>query len=104
MRPAMMSLALAIALSAAAPALAAPTCQDRKGDTIRCGVPGAMPVGWSLPDDQRPLVPLSSPMPLTTLLGLMCGIGGLFVLIALMPQFDGWREGDWGKQEGDDDR
>jgi hypothetical protein len=22
-------------------------------------------------------------------------VGGLFALIALMPKFDGWRDGDW---------
>jgi hypothetical protein len=31
-----------------------------------------------------------------------CIIGGLFALIALMPDFDGWRDGDWDGQEGDE--
>jgi hypothetical protein len=36
--------------------------------------------------------------------GLACFLGGLFALIALMPSFDGWREGDWDRQEDDPER
>ena len=45
-------IAVAILFSAPA-AMAAPTCQDVNGGTIRCGTPGAMPVGWTLPFEQR---------------------------------------------------
>jgi hypothetical protein len=37
---------------------------------------------------------------------LLCAIllvGGLFALIALMPEFDGWREGDWEPGDPRDD-
>jgi hypothetical protein len=33
-----------------------------------------------------------------------CLVGGFFALIALMPDFDGWRDGDWDRQEGEDDK
>jgi hypothetical protein len=81
--------------------LAAPTCQDRNGDTIRCGTQGAMPVGWTLPPAERlekerlhpPIYPSAN-----TLLEIICALGVFFALLALMPDF----EGDWDKQEGDD--
>ena len=80
-------------------AQAAPTCQDRDGLTIRCGTPGAMPVGWSLPFEERKFRP---PAPsVGQLLKLFATLGLLFALIALLPQFDGSRGGDWDKQEGD---
>jgi hypothetical protein len=34
---------------------------------------------------------------------LICVIGMLLALIALMPEFDGWGAGDWDEQEGDQD-
>jgi len=82
------------------PAAAAPTCQDRNGLTIRCGTEGAMPVGWSLPFEERrfqPAVPSAGEV-----LILIATIGLLFALIALMPEFDGTRSSDWDRQEGDD--
>ena len=45
-------VALFSAFSAPA-AIAAPTCQDVHGGTIRCGTPGAMPVGWAMTFAQR---------------------------------------------------
>jgi len=82
------------------PAPAAPTCQDRDGLTIRCGTEGAMPVGWSLPFEQRRFQTASpSASELFVLIGT---IGLLFALIALMPEFDGTRGDDWGGQQGDD--
>lgn len=101
MRSLIPSIAAAVALLSAPAAFAAPTCQDQDGATIRCGTPGAMPVGWTLPDDQRPA---PDGPPLEELLALACVIGGLFALIALMPEFDGRRDQDWGEQEGDDER
>jgi hypothetical protein len=81
-------------------ALAAPTCQDRNGLTIRCGTYGAMPVGWSLPFEERTLRPLAPGV--SHMLLLIGTLGLLFALIALLPEFDGRRGGDWDKQEGDD--
>ena len=98
MRLALSGLALALGLALASPSLAAPTCQDRSGATIKCGVEGAMPVGWTLPDEER----LDAPGPAIDPMGLaiaVFGIGGLLALIASMPEFDGWDA-----QEGDDER
>jgi hypothetical protein len=80
--------------------LAAPTCQDRDGLTIRCGTDGAMPVGWTLPFEERRFQP---PAPSTGQISMLIGVLGLlFALIALLPEFDGSRSADWDKQEGDD--
>ena len=81
------------------PTLAAPTCQDRHGLTIRCGTEGTMPVGWSLPFEERKF---ESHSPTTgQLLHLIATLGLLFALIALLPEFDGRRSRDWGRQEDD---
>lgn len=101
MRPMILAFTATALLMLSAPAaLAGPTCQDQNGDSLRCGGPGAMPVGWTLPADQRPsqrAVPIT-PGVLVSLIGV---IGGFFALIALMPQFESSRGGDWDEQEGD---
>jgi hypothetical protein len=38
------------------------------------------------------------------LFSAVCLIGGLFALIALMPDFDGARDSDWDRQQGEDER
>jgi hypothetical protein len=78
----------------ATPAVAAPTCLDRQGGTIRCGVPDAMPVGWTPPPQVLWERELSrQPGPSTAeLLAVFCGLGLFFALIALLPDFQGWRE------------
>lgn len=93
--------AITAALLLAAPALAAPTCDNRSGDTVKCGTPGAMPVGWApsaadLVD--RPSDPGLSPAEAVALIYIL---GAFFAIIALMPEFDGWQDGDWDEQEGD---
>ena len=89
----------AVLLLTAPAAFAAPTCQDRHGLTIRCGTEGAMPVGWSLPFEERKF---ESHSPTTgQLLHLIATLGLLFALIALLPEFDGRRSRDWGRQEDD---
>ena len=98
MRPTIPALAVAALLLTAAPASAAPTGQDRSGQTIRCATPGAMPVGWTAPpDDLRP--DLSEPVNWAQIASVVFGLGGLFLLIATLPDFDG----DWGEQEADKD-
>ena len=91
MRRTLALLAFTGALIAAPAALAGPTCETKLGQTIRCGVPGAMPVGWSLPADQRVDLDQGGLSPFEGLC-LIALLGGLFGLIALMPDFDGFSE------------
>jgi hypothetical protein len=95
---------LCTAMLSAPAALAAPTCLDRNGDTIRCGAAGAMPVGWT----PSPRLLLEKEMrPTNThwreLLEVFCGLGVFLALVALLPEFDGTRDRDWNEQEGDDE-
>jgi hypothetical protein len=98
-------LVLALMLWAPA-ALAAPTCQDRNGDTIKCGTPGAMPVGWTPSPQQLLELSYSRPARSDTADGVkaFCLIGLILALIALLPEFDGTKAADWDRQEGDDDK
>ena len=90
MRALILPLVFAASLLTAHAAGAAPTCQTRHGEIARCGTAGAMPVGWSLPDDQRAGASSADGMAPVQWLSLATVIGGLFALIALMPDFDGW--------------
>jgi hypothetical protein len=97
--------ALVVLLLALTAAPAAPTCLDINGDTMRCGTKGAMAVGWT-PSPQQLLNRHSSKVvgPGTLEVLEVFGAIGLFLaLIALMPEFDGTRAGDWDKQEGDEE-
>src|SRR5215471_1495229 len=78
-------------------ALAAPTCQNETGETVRCGTPGAMPVGWTLPAELRAGGRTVRPIEPYRLLEVLIALGGFFALLALMPDF----EGDW-DEEGRD--
>jgi hypothetical protein len=100
MRSILLALIAAATLFAAPGAMAAPTCQDRNGDTIRCGTDGAMPVGWTLPDEQRSRVLAARPPePPGNLFGLGLFLVGFFALLALLPDFDG----KWDRQELDEE-
>ncbi len=100
MRSILLALIAAATLFAAPAAIAAPTCQDRNGDTIRCGTEGAMPVGWTLPPEQRSRVLAARPPePPADLFGLGLFLIGFFALLALMPDFDG----KWDRQELDEE-
>ena len=102
MRQSIIAAVSAGLLLTASAAPAAPTCDNRNGDTVKCGTPGAMPVGWApSPADmvERPADTGLGPAETAALIYI---IGALFALIALMPKFDGWQEGDWDEQEGDD--
>jgi len=103
MRPLIPAFVVATSLLTASAALAAPTCQDINGETIRCGTPGAMPVGWTLSPQQRLERQISRPKYPSTneILELIAIMGVFFTLLALMPEFDGQRTRDWGEQEGD---
>jgi hypothetical protein len=93
MRRAAVGLALGAGLLLGSAAAAAPTCVDSAGQTVRCEAPGALPVG-AIPD---PDIARDSEIPLPapeTLFGLVCVLGGLFALIGLMPDFDGWGPGE----------
>jgi hypothetical protein len=87
------AFAICAALLTPAAAAAAPTCLDSTGATVRCESPTALPVGESppAPDLPRSDIPLPAP---ETLFGLICILGGLFALIGLMPDFDGWGPGE----------
>jgi hypothetical protein len=106
MRRSILAVVAAAMLSAAPGAFAAPTCQRLDGLTARCGTPGAMPVGW-VPSAQQALAwRLSRPPEDLTLevVGTIGLLGALAALIALMPNFDGWKPGDWDRQEDDSQR
>jgi hypothetical protein len=86
--PAILCLLLIAAMPAA---LAAPTCQDRSGMTMRCGAEGAMPVGWTAPDRDRHVPKANS----RDIWEAAAAIILLFALIALLPDFDGSSDSDW---------
>jgi hypothetical protein len=85
------ALALGGGLLLSPVAEAAPTCLNEAGETVRCEAAGALPVGVTPAPDPNAVreaaIPLPSPQ---TLFGLICVLGGLFALIGLMPDFDGW--------------
>jgi len=100
MRSRLLAIITAAALLTAPAAMAAPTCQDRSGDTIRCGTEGSMPVGWTLPAPQRLQVLAARPAtPPANLFGLGLFLIGFFALLALLPDFDG----KWDRQEQDEE-
>jgi hypothetical protein len=84
-------------LLAAAPASAAPTCQDRVGDTVRCSTATAMPVGWTAPAYDRHVVPADKSEELKAVVFLLL----LFALIALLPDFE---QDQWDQQDADEKR
>jgi hypothetical protein len=97
MRPALPAFVFAVLLLGAPAAHAAPTCLDRQGQTVRCGTPGALPVGVSLPQEaprERPGGP-----GVGKLVGLAAFLAGLFALILLLPDF----QGRWDGQETDEE-
>jgi ABC-type amino acid transport substrate-binding protein len=100
MRSSLLALIAIAALFAAPMAKAAPTCQNTSGDTIRCGVAGAMPVRWTLPAEQRARVLAGrTGEPPPNLLGPGLFLIGFFALLALLPDFDG----QWDRQEQDEE-
>ena len=104
MRASIIAFILSAILLGAPVAMAAPTCQDVKGDTLRCGTPGAMPVGWSPSPEALWDRKLALPQGPDTneVLKALGGIALLLALIALLPRFDGSPAGGgWDRQEGD---
>jgi hypothetical protein len=92
MRRTLVALITAVTLLAAPAAMAAPTCQDANGYTIRCGTQGAMPVGWTLPLEQRLEQGRTSPVEPLQLLRVICVLGIYFCLLAMLPEFERWAE------------
>jgi hypothetical protein len=97
------SLLLFLGASAAA---AAPICQNRDGDPVHCGTPGAMPLGWKLPPEefherQRAKTPPATP---DLAVSAFAGIVLLLALIGFLPEFDGTKPADWDRQEDDEPR
>jgi len=101
MRPPMLAFAFLV-LSAPA-AIAAPTCQDRNGDTIRCNTPGAMPVGWTPSPEVLLAKKSAAPDDSVQALEAAVVVALFLAMIALLPEFDGTKSTDWARQEGDDD-
>jgi hypothetical protein len=92
MRRTLLALIAVANLLAAPAAMAAPTCQDINGYTIRCGTPGAMPVGWTLPFQQRWERDWVNPVEPRQLLKVICVLGVYFCLLAMLPDFEGWKD------------
>jgi len=93
MRPLVLAIA-AIWLFAAPQASAGPACWDKSGVPIRCGAPGAMPVGWYPPRDAK-----APPSQFGNLWKAACIIGAFLCAIALLPEFDGTRNEDWERKD-----
>ncbi len=91
MRRLLLALIAAATLFSAPAAFAAPTCQDIHGSAIRCGTPGAMPVGWTLSFEQGPQ-DWVNPVEPRQFLKVICVLGIYFCLLAMLPDFEGWRE------------
>jgi hypothetical protein len=83
----------------AVPVAAAPTCEGRQGQAMRCGTPGAMPLGWRAPVADRQLPGADRRDVFVALAGIVL----LFALIALLPEFDGSRAEDWEPEDGKSD-
>lgn len=92
---------MAASLIAAPMAQAAPCCWDKAGNPIRCGAPGAMPVGWSPSPQQRLNRDLANPIGanVNQLLKAAYILGLFLAMIALMPEFDGTRAEDWDERD-----
>jgi len=84
-------------LIAAPAAPAAPTCLERNGTTIRCGTPGAMPFGWTVPAEEQHRRDLANPpsAQIAPLLKAVCIVALFLCAVALLPEFDGSRNEDW---------
>ena len=96
-------LVFAFLLLSAPAAFAAPTCEDKNGDTIRCNTPGAMPVGWT----PAPAVLLAkrnaAPDDTSKALEAAVIVTLFLAMIALLPEFDGTKSSDWARQESDEE-
>jgi len=102
----LLAISLTMVLLFASPSIAAPTCENLRGETVRCGSAGAMPVGWALsPQERERLRPeLSNEPGMMKLLQTLCALGVFFGLLALMPDFDGSRSEDWERHEDESHR
>ena len=97
----LLSISLVVLLLLASPGIAAPTCENTRGETVRCGTAGAMPVGWTPSAQEREQLrpELTNELGMMKLLQTVCALGVFFSLLALMPDFDGSRAEDWDRQE-----
>ncbi len=97
--------AILLLIFAPVSAVAAPTCQTRDGDTIKCGVEGAMPVGWTLPAGEYAAHhPDMVEDETIQLLKAICIVALMLTFIMALPDFDGRNDRDWIKQDKDDRR
>ena len=95
----------ALLLLVATAALAAPTCLNKSGDTVRCDARDAMPVGWAPSPQQIQDWQMARPPGPSTgdVLRVVLGIVLLLALIALLPEFDGSRNADWETRDDDEE-
>jgi hypothetical protein len=97
-------LAIVTGLWIALTALAPPRCDDLSGRAVRCGTAGAVLVGWKSSREMLAAQEAGAPAELssTQVFGLVCFIGGLFALFALLPDFEAGDGGGWDRQEDDE--
>lgn len=97
------ALLLGVVLLLPRAAAAASPCPDGDGQTVRCEAPNALPLAATPAGEAEAPSPADIPLPAPEMLfGVICLVGGLFALIGLMPDFDGWSSGEQdGRRERD---
>jgi len=95
-------LAFVAVVATGSAAFTAPTCSDAGGHSVRCGAPEALPIGWKPSAETSLSAPETSGPTPTQLFGVVCLVGGLLSLFALLPDFEDGEGGGWDRQEGDD--
>jgi hypothetical protein len=88
----MRALVLFAFIMCAAPAVAAPICQDRAGNPARCGAAGAMPLGWTAPEEDRHIARANR----ADVISAVAIVVLLMALIGLLPDFkqEQWDDSD----------
>jgi hypothetical protein len=81
-------------LTLLAAARAAPVCENRAGEPVRCEAKDAMPLGWKLPAAERARHPLP-PTDTRLATDAVLLVALLLALVALLPEFDGREDADW---------
>ena len=96
MRRILLALLLCAVAGSFSPAWAAPTCQDRSGNTVHCGTANAMPLGWTAPEADRHFPGPDRGDAITAAAIVVL----LLLLIGLLPDFG---QEQWGNPDRSDD-